>query len=108
MECTHHNFIADAEVARIPDGPSGLEFMISIKVKCSDCGKPFEWKGLPAGIPRNNPTVSLNRLELRAPIIPHVPAKPTFTEHIAGTLSDGLQCCILCGTVITDLTNVMI
>jgi len=72
-ECEHKTFFADCIVVRHPDD-SNLKKMVGytleVKVKCADCGLPFEFKGLPRGSAPFQPTVSFDNTELRAPLRP--------------------------------------
>ena len=73
-DCTHQQFKALVKVARLED--SG-KFMAEITVTCSDCQEPFRFVGVPAGVNFERPAVSINGLELRAPIEPQIEAKLT-------------------------------
>lgn len=69
--CRHEDFGATVEVARIvPDQPGPMAFSASIRIVCSRCLVPFEFLGLAAGMSPIEPMTSVDRLELRAPIVP--------------------------------------
>lgn len=65
--CEHENFRADVAVNRLLD--SGM-FAADVKIECTDCGEPFRFVGLPAGVSFERPMVAIDGLELRAPIEP--------------------------------------
>lgn len=65
--CEHKNFEADVTVNRIEDIG---RFMADVRVRCVDCGTPFRFVGLPAGMDYNSPTVSVDATEGRFPIAP--------------------------------------
>jgi hypothetical protein len=70
--CEHMNFDVLAEINRLVDTEEGptTAFSVDLKVWCRDCSEPFVWMGLPAGLNPAQPTVSVNGLEMRAPIRP--------------------------------------
>lgn len=71
--CSHENFVVDAKVGRLTESDNSdkvIGYSCDVKVKCKDCGLPFEWIGLPHGMNPDTPTVSLSNLELRARIKP--------------------------------------
>ena len=65
--CQHPSFKANVAVNRFED--TG-RFMADITVACADCGEPFRFVGLAAGLDWERPLVSIDALELRAPIEP--------------------------------------
>lgn len=72
-ECKHFNFISQTSVVRLfeeesPDIVTG--FSADIRIKCADCGMPFEFIGLPGGYNPGRPMTSFDATELRAPIKP--------------------------------------
>lgn len=66
-DCKHMAFGASCKVARLED--SG-RFMLEVRVICSDCKLPFQFKGLPAGLNLNGATVSVDGLEANLAICP--------------------------------------
>ena len=66
-DCCHEQFRADVKVARLED--SG-KFMAEIQVRCVQCDEPFRFVGLRAGVSFERPMVSIDELELHAPIEP--------------------------------------
>lgn len=67
MKCEHKNFAANVQVNRIEDNG---RFMADVSVCCIDCGTPFRFIGLPAGMDYNSPCVSVDACEARMPIAP--------------------------------------
>jgi hypothetical protein len=65
--CPHEQFAADVVVNRIEDVG---RFMADVRVKCVQCGTPFRFVGLPAGMDYNSPCVSVDACEGRFPIAP--------------------------------------
>jgi hypothetical protein len=68
-DCVHDNFHADVRVARIEDVG---KFVAEIRVTCVTCGEPFRFVGVPAGLSYAQPMVSIDGLELNAPIEPEI------------------------------------
>lgn len=66
--CKHMNFAADVAVARLED--TG-RFMADVRVRCADCGEPFQFLGLEPGLDRNGAMVSIDGLEARMAILPN-------------------------------------
>ncbi len=67
-ECAHEDFGAEVKVTRMED--TGC-VIADITIKCSQCGEPFRFLGCPdVGLAWNRPSVSVNELELHAPIEP--------------------------------------
>ena len=73
MSCKHMNFETGAKVARLheEDKPEIITgYRLDLIVRCSECGLPFEFVGLPGGYHINSPTVNIDATELRCPIKP--------------------------------------
>ena len=68
-ECTHEDFHARVAVGRILDVG---KFVADVTIKCADCGEPFRFVGVPAGISYDHPMISIDGLELHAPIEPEI------------------------------------
>jgi hypothetical protein len=70
-QCLHMNFHAQVNVGRLTND-SGVvtSYTTDITVKCADCNTPLEFVGLPLGSSPYHPTVSMDGLELQAPITP--------------------------------------
>jgi hypothetical protein len=69
QDCTHENFTAKIAVGRILDVG---KFVADITVNCVECGEPFRFVGVPAGLSYEHPAVSIDGLELHAPIEPEI------------------------------------
>jgi hypothetical protein len=84
--CPHENFAAEVEVSRItggePDGPV-IAFSAAIRARCADCGEPFRWTGVQAGLSQDRPMCSPDETELRAPLRP-ASADPDFGMGLPG------------------------
>ena len=73
MNCTHENFECRASIGRLTDENNPehvVAYVADLNVTCADCGLPFEWIGIPAGISNAQPRVSMDATELRAPLRP--------------------------------------
>lgn len=55
--CKHEDFAVEANVARIEDIG---RFQMDVSVKCSQCGKPFRFLGLPIGVNYDAAMTNLN------------------------------------------------
>jgi hypothetical protein len=84
--CPHAEFHAQCNVLRLVDQHDESKvtgFAVDIRVTCTQCGIPFEWMGLAVGSSPAQPMVSLDGLDLRAPIRPQgstmAPVGPAFT-----------------------------
>lgn len=71
-KCLHENFKAVVSVTRLSDVEGGeiTNYAADIKIKCDQCGKPFEFVGVSAGLSKKHPTTNIDSTELRAPIRP--------------------------------------
>lgn len=67
MTCKHLKFDAVVRVARVEDIG---RFIAEIRVKCIECGTPFQFQGIQPGMNYNGPTVSLDGLEANLPVFP--------------------------------------
>ena len=83
--CEHVNFEANVAVALMPSVEGGPinRWMADVTVKCAECGLPFRFIGLPAGMDLNSPCVSVNAEEARMPIAPR--------GHVLSELEGGPQ-----------------
>jgi hypothetical protein len=75
--CPHPDFIATVEVGRIAaddehasDDDPAQAFTADVRVHCASCDEPFRWTGLEVGMSFDHPMVSIDGLELRAPLRP--------------------------------------
>lgn len=71
-ECPHLNFFTNVRVGRLSEDDGGpiTGYCAEIQIKCTDCGLPFRFIGVPAGNHYGEPRVSIDGQELRAPIEP--------------------------------------
>ena len=81
--CGHENFGANVEVERLQDGEGGrvTGFMAGVRVACLDCGAPFGFRCEDVGLQPDRPTMSVDGLELRVPLVSpegYTPAFPGF------------------------------
>ncbi len=71
MSCKHEAFGCNCKVARMEDRQGAVgEFMLEVTVTCAQCGEPFRFLGLPAGLSFTRPTVGITGIELNIPIEP--------------------------------------
>tara|TARA_R110002074_G_scaffold280676_1_gene452046 strand:- start:689 stop:967 length:279 start_codon:yes stop_codon:yes gene_type:complete len=77
MTCPHLNFICHADILRLSHDEGGpiTGYKANIQIKCHDCGLPFRFIGLAAGAHFAEPRVSIDGLELHAPLEPATHAK---------------------------------
>jgi hypothetical protein len=70
--CPHEDFNVYTEINRLADVEGGpvTAFAADIRIDCANCGEPFRWIGVPAGLSPGHPMVSVDETELRAPIRP--------------------------------------
>lgn len=80
MSCKHMQFFAAVKVARIEDVG---RFVAEITVHCADCDTPFQFVGVAPGFNYDAPTVSLDGLDLSAPICPQG-VQPTPLQGLQG------------------------
>lgn len=71
-ECPHMNFLADVAVGRIEPSKAGekMRFCADVKIQCAECGLPFRFIGLPAGLDLNGAATSVDATEARLAIAP--------------------------------------
>ena len=67
MNCKHLNFSCNVDVNRIEDIG---RFVADVRITCDDCGIPFRFIGLPAGMDYNGACVSVDATEARLAIAP--------------------------------------
>ena len=79
MSCEHEHFLSEANVTRLTDRSGVVTgYTVDIRIKCEDCGLPFRFLGLGAGSHYAEPRVSVDALELRAPL------EPAYVTEILG------------------------
>ncbi len=83
--CQHMQFSADCKVARLED--SG-RFILEVGVRCTECGKPFQFLGLKPGLDLNGATVSLDGLEANIAICPQG-SRPNPFQGLQGYTIEG-------------------
>ncbi len=86
MSCKHFNFKAQVNVFRLTasdDASKVNGYTAEIRINCTECGLPFEFIGVDAGMLSTKPMASVDAQELRAPIRPKgckiMPAIPGYT-----------------------------
>jgi hypothetical protein len=73
MECQHMNFEARANISRCQRSetdPTIMAYFCELTVRCTLCGAPFEFIGLPMGLSPGGPRCSVDGHEARLPIKP--------------------------------------
>lgn len=80
MKCDHDQFEVNVGVHRLTETEGGpvTRYTTDISVKCGMCGLPFRFLGLPFGLHFAESRLSVDSLELRAPI------EPAYVEEILG------------------------
>jgi hypothetical protein len=84
--CPHEDFAATVEVNRLQRSdtdPTVTGYFADIRVECTQCGEPFRWTGVEAGVSPARPMCSVDETELRAPIRP-ASADPDFGLGLPG------------------------
>jgi hypothetical protein len=66
-QCKHESFDCSVTVNRLEDIG---RFTADVRIKCLQCGMPFRFIGLPAGVDLNGAAVSINGEEARMAIAP--------------------------------------
>lgn len=70
-DCPRENFDAHVAVHRLGDGAGTIRnFMADITAQCSNCGTPFHFVGVPAGLSFRRPMVDVAATTMHAPIAP--------------------------------------
>lgn len=77
MSCKHENFLGDVSVNRIEDVG---RFIADVRIKCTDCGVPMRFIGLPAGVDLNGASVSIDATEARLAIAPQGEVIPALED----------------------------
>jgi len=82
--CDHLNFSAEVGVHRLATKEGGpiTSYMAEIRVKCAECGRPFQFHGLEPGIDLAGARVSLDGLEANIAISP-AGTKPNPFQRLA-------------------------
>lgn len=74
-ECDHPDFRADVAVHRLSD--SG-RFNADVRIRCTACGTPFQFRGLRLGIDTDGARVSMDGQEARLAIVPNGKEPPPW------------------------------
>jgi len=68
-DCQHMQFTADVVVDRVTDDAGRpRNFVAEVTIRCQDCGEPFHFVGVEAGLSFHRPTVGVGATTLHAPI----------------------------------------
>ena len=88
-DCEHLNFDANVSVGRITKGEGGPveSFMAHVKIKCMDCGRPFQFLGLPLGLDMRGAMMDVEGQEARLAIAP----LGTVPQPLDGALARGFR-----------------
>ena len=85
MACKHLDFAASVVCNRLTKSdkePEIIAYAAEIRINCANCGLPFEFIGVEAGLMPDRPMSSVDAQELRVPIRPKgldlLPAIPGF------------------------------
>jgi hypothetical protein len=93
MTCEHGNFECHASVGRLSQIDNGpiTHYCADIRVKCTECGEFFEFIGVPLGCSAYRPTVSIDGLELRVPLMPQGMKPPEGLPGFSVQIGDTAQ-----------------
>lgn len=69
--CEHRSFRATVEVSRLveEEDADAHAWAADVRVACEDCGAPFGFKGMEAGLSFDAPMRSIDALEARLPLM---------------------------------------
>lgn len=73
--CRHMNFDAKVGIARLENVG---RFVAEIRIRCTDCDTPFQFRGLEAGCDTDGARVSIDGLEANIAIVPEGAAPNPF------------------------------
>lgn len=79
--CEHPDFAASVTVNRLAD--SG-RFAADVTIRCTACGVPFRFIGLPCGVDLNGAAVSVDGTEARLAIAPQGEVATPFDGAASG------------------------
>lgn len=79
--CKHESFCATCNVIRTKDAKS---FSADLTIKCEQCGTPFQFIGLPAGLDLNGAATSADATEARLAIAPKGQVRTVLDGAFAG------------------------
>lgn len=84
--CPHEDFSATVEINRLTETEGAAvpdAYSAAVRVVCAQCGEPFRWIGVEAGLMPGRPMCSVDETELRAPLRP-ASSDPDFGLGIPG------------------------
>ena len=85
--CEHMNFAVQAEVNRLTRGDDGpvTGYSATFRVECTECGRKFQFLGLPVGYDTQGAAVSVDALECHVGLMPQGEALSAL-DRLAYTL----------------------
>lgn len=85
--CEHHDFQTNVGIGRLSDGEGGpiVAFTAEIRIECVQCGRKFQFLGLPAGVDMKGATVSIDGLEARMAICPEGEAASPLDDLVVAS-----------------------
>ncbi len=72
VSCPHENFEANVNVFRLLERDGDMDphvFAADVTIECRDCREPFGFIGVPYGLRPDAPTMSVDNLSLRVPLV---------------------------------------
>lgn len=72
INCEHNDFTVEVDVNRLPavEGGPIERYSADVRIKCAECGVPFRFLGLPAGLDLTGAATSVDGEEARLAILP--------------------------------------
>jgi len=86
--CKHEDFEARVEVNRLEDIG---RFQADVTISCLNCGKPFQFIGLPGGLNFTGATCSVDGTEARLNIMPMDEPLPLISGVSGFTIKTNLK-----------------
>lgn len=81
--CPHMDFAAEVDVHRLLNRDDTVTgYMADVRIKCGQCGLPFEFLGLTPGVDTQGAKVSIDGLEARIALSPKG-AQPNPLQRMA-------------------------
>lgn len=81
--CEHLNHFTNVDIGRLIMKSGKIRYTADIRINCSDCGTPFRWLGLSAGVDLEGAAVSVDGEEGRFSIAPQGEVLPAI-EGVKG------------------------
>ena len=78
MACPHEKFVCSVTVNNIDDIG---RFLADVKIRCDQCGVPFRFIGLPAGVDLNGAATSIDATEACLAIAPKSEVIPPVEDE---------------------------